>query len=190
MVPKPNCNHVPAPICLAKALHHERTQYPRRLRRRKRDKAPIKRRFKVRVIVQPLPMNLTLCFDPTPMVVTIVATSTQMSAVKLTATTTSPTPILVTVYNLVHSRIQEIPNPFMRFQGEKDSSISNGDNPSKAQQPKATAAVTAPQRTPHGQIPCQPLLTYLSQGHHGQFPQMKPPCSLKQKRQKTGPHQR
>ena len=38
-----------------------------------------------------------------------------------------------------------------------------------------------PERTLLGQIPCQPLLTYLLQGHHGQFPQVKPqwPYSFK-----------
>ena len=100
----------------------------------------------MRVIAQPLPMNPTLPVDPTSMVVTTMMTSTQMSAVKQTATTASPTPIPVTAYNLAQSRIQEIPNPPMRrFQGEEDLSTPNGDNPSKAQQPQATATAVAPQ---------------------------------------------
>ena len=38
-----------------------------------------------------------------------------------------------------------------------------------------------PESTLHGQIPCQPLLMYLTQRHHGQFPQVKPqhPCFFK-----------
>ena len=99
----------------------------------------------MRVIAQPLPMNPTLLIYPTQMVVTTMVTSTQTSAVKLTATTASPTPIPVIVYNLAQSRIQEIPHPPMSVQGEEDPSIPNGDNLPKAQQPKATVAATAPQ---------------------------------------------
>ena len=51
-----------------------------------------------------------------------------------------------------------------------------------------------PERTPHGQILCQPLLTYSLQGHHGQFlpilmKSQHPPLS-KQKRQRRRPHQK
>ena len=68
----------------------------------------------MRVIVQPLPMNPTLAINPTPMVVTTMATSTQMSVVRPNATTANPTPIPVTVYNLAQSQIQEMANPPMR----------------------------------------------------------------------------
>ena len=98
----------------------------------------------MRVITQPLPVNPTLPIGPIPTVVTTMVTSTQMSAVGPTATTANPTPIPVTVYNLAQSRIQEIPNPPMRvFQGEEDPSTPNGDNPTKVQQPKATATAAA-----------------------------------------------
>ena len=59
----------------------QKTPIPKKTKK-KRVKAPIKRRFKVRVIVQPLCMNPTLPFNPTPMAVTTMATSTQTSAVK------------------------------------------------------------------------------------------------------------
>ena len=87
----------------------------------------------MRVIVQPLPVNQTLPVNPTPMVITTMATSTQMSAVKPAATTANPTPIPVTVYNLAQSRIQEISNPPIRkFQGEENPFTLNGYNPTKA----------------------------------------------------------
>ena len=127
----------------------------------------------MRVIVQPLPMNPTLAINPTPMVVTTMATSTQMSVVRPNATTANPTPIPVTVYNLAQSQIQEMANPPMRrFQGEEDPSTPSGDNPPKVQQPKATATATAPQTREDTPWPntMQPVLTCLSQGHHGQFP--------------------
>ena len=86
----------------------------------------------MRLIEQPLPINPTLPINPSPIAVTSMATSTQMSAVKPTAATANPTPIPVTVYYLAQSGIQEIPNPPMRrFQGEEGPSIPNGGNPPK-----------------------------------------------------------
>ena len=96
------------------------------------------------MILQPLPANPNMPINPTPTVVTTMATATQISAVKLAATTASPTPIPVTVYNPAQSKIQEIPNPPMRrFQGEENPFILNGDNSTKVQQPKATAIAAA-----------------------------------------------
>ena len=105
-----------------------KTPIPKKAAEKKRAKAPVKRRFKVRVIAQPLPVNPTMPVNPTPAAATTTATSTQMSAVKLTTTTASPTPIPVTLYNLAQSRIQEIPNsPIRRFQGEEDHCHSPAD---------------------------------------------------------------
>ena len=73
------------------------TPVPKKAEKKKRTKAPIKRRFKVRVIVQPLSINPTMPIGPTPTTVTTMATSTQTSTVKPTATTASLTPIPVTV---------------------------------------------------------------------------------------------
>ena len=149
----------------------------------------------MRVIVQPLPINPSLPIGPTPTMFTTMVTSTQMSAVEPTATTAYPTPIPVTVYSLARCKIQEIPNPPMRrFQGKEDPSTPVVAIPLRHSCTKLQVLPQPcrPERTLHGQIPCQPLLTYLSQGHHGQFPQVKSQhiCSLKQKRQKTGHHQR
>ena len=142
----------------------------------------------MRVIVQPLPMNPTLPVNPTPMVVPTVLTSIQMSAVKPTATTGNTTPIPATVYSLAQSRIQETPNPPIRkFQRDSPPSVMV-TIPLRCSSPKLQLLPQPcrPERTPHGQLPCQPLLTCLSQGHHGQFPQVKPqhPYSLKKKKQK------
>ena len=121
MLPSHNCE--PAPIHLTKTLFHERLQYPKKAEKKKRTKTPVKRMFKVRLIEQSLPINPALPVNPTPTVVTTMATSTQMSAVKPTATTANSTPIPVTVYNLAQSRIQEIHNPPMRrFQREEGPS--------------------------------------------------------------------
>ena len=100
----------------------------------------------MRLIEQSLPVNPILPINPTPTAVTTTAASTQMSAVKPTATTANPTPIPVTVYNLTQSRIQEIPNPTIRkFQGKEGPSTPNRYNPPQVQQPKATSTATAPQ---------------------------------------------
>ena len=89
----------------------QKTPVPKKAEKKKRAKAPVKRRFKVRVIVQPLPMNPALPVNPTSMAITTMATSTHMSAVKSTATTANPTTIPVTVNNLAQSKIQETPIP-------------------------------------------------------------------------------
>ena len=94
---------------------------------------------------------------------------------------------------MAQSKIQEISNPRIRkFQGEEGPSTPIETIPLRHSGPKLQPLPQAhcPERTLHGQIPYQPLITYFSQGHHGQFPQVKPQhlCSLKQKRQKTGPH--
>ena len=147
----------------------------------------------MRVISQPLPTNPTVLINPIATAVTSMVTSTLTSAVKPAATTANPTPIPVTVYNLAQSKIQEIPNPPMRkFQGEENPSPPMVTIPLRHSNLKLQPLpqLHRPERTLYGQIPYQPLLTYLSQGHHGKFPQVKPlhTCSLKQKRQKIGPH--
>ena len=120
-----------------------KTPVPNKAEKKKRANAPIKRRFKVRLIEQALPINPTLPVNPTSTVVTTMVPSTQTAAVKPTATTANPTPIPVTVYNQAQSRIQEIPNPPIRkFQGEEGPLSPNRDNPLQAQQPKTTTTAT------------------------------------------------
>ena len=77
-----------------------KTPTPKKAEKKRRAKMPVKRRFKVRVITQPIPTNLTLPINPfphaelTPTVVTPTAT-TQMPVANSAAIS-----IPVTVYNL------------------------------------------------------------------------------------------
>ena len=124
----------------------QKTPVPKKAEKKKRIKEPVKRSFNLREIVQHLPANSTMHVNPTTMTLTTMATSTEMSAVKLAATAANAIPIPVTVYNLAQSKIQEIPNlPMRRFQGEENPFTPNGDNSTKAQQPKATAIAAASQ---------------------------------------------
>ena len=137
-----------------------KTPVPNKAGKKKRAKAPIRRRFKVRLIEQCLPINPTFPVNLALTVVTTMVTSTQTSAVKLTATTANPTPLPVTIYNLAQSRIQEIHNPPIRkIQGEEGSSTPNSDNPPKVQQPQAATTATSPQTTPWPNT--MPTSTYL-----------------------------
>ena len=80
--------------------------------KKRRTRVPVKRRYKVRVIAQPLPTTPTISVPmsqiqtvPTPTVATSTA-STQMPMAKSVATT-----IPVTVYNLVQGKFEGIPYP-------------------------------------------------------------------------------
>ena len=117
----------------------------------KRAKASVKRRFKVRVIVQSMPTNPTLPMnptspaDPTPTVLTTMVTSSQMPVAKPATTTTKSSLILVTVYNLAQGKFKEIPYPTRRSQEEEGSSAPSGNNPPEEQQFKAAVTTTVPQ---------------------------------------------
>ena len=88
-----------------------KTLVPKKAEKRRRNRAPVKRRYKVRVIAQPIPTNPTspvnpiLPIEPTPTVATSTAT-TQTLVVKSAATS-----IPVTVYNLVQGKLEGIPYP-------------------------------------------------------------------------------
>ena len=160
-----------------------KTLVPKRTEKKKRAKVPVKRRFKVRVISQPmptnptlpvnpmpsnptLPVNPTLPTNPTPTADTTMATSTQTSVTRpVTATAKS---IPVTVYNLAQGKFKGIPYPTRSSQEEEGPSLPSGDNPLRISNPKLQPH--KPERTPHDQIPCWPLQTYLLKGHHGQSP--------------------
>ena len=68
------------------------------------------------------------------------------------------------------------------FQGEENPFTPVVTIPLRHSNPKLRPPLQPcrPERTFLGQISYQPLLTYLLQGHHGQFPQVKPqhPCSF------------
>ena len=167
----PNCNCMPVPICLTK-LFTTKTPVLKKAEKKKRAKAPVKEEVHGESDCTVFACEPNLACKSYSNGSYNYGNIMQMSAVKLKSTTASPTLIPVTVYNLAQSRIQEIPNPPMRFQGEEDPSIPNSDNPLRCSNPKLQPVPQPcrPEKTPHGQIPCQPLLTYFLQGHHGQFP--------------------
>ena len=84
-----------------------KTPVPKKAEKKKRAKVPVKRRFKVRVITQPLPTNPTLPVNPTlptPTLVTTMVTSTQMPVAKPATAPAKPSLIHVTLYNLAQGK--------------------------------------------------------------------------------------
>ena len=79
-----------------------------------------KRRYKVRVLTQPIPSSPTLT-APTP---TVATTSTQMPVTRSTGTESIP----ITVYKLATGKFAEVPYPTARPQNEGHPSIQ-GSNP-------------------------------------------------------------
>ena len=87
---------------------------PKMNEKKKRTRVPAKRRYKVRVIVQPLPTAPSTSAPVHPIPTSTVATSnasTQMSVGELAATS-----ILVMVYNLAQGKFKRIPYPAERSQ--------------------------------------------------------------------------
>ena len=93
---------------------------------------------------QSLPVNLTLSTDPTPTLVTTVATLVQMPVVKPVTAIAKCIP--VTVCNLAQGKFKEIPYPVRKSQEEEGPSTPSSYNPLVEQQPKAAA--TAKQKEP------------------------------------------
>ena len=126
----------------------KQTPVPKKTEKKKRAKVPVKRRFKVRVISQPMPANPTLPVNPTFHLPhsnsgTTMATLTQIPVTKPAPTTAKSIP--VTVYNLAQGKFKGIPYPTRRSQEEGGISFPIGNNPLEEQQPKAAATATAPQ---------------------------------------------
>ena len=115
-----------------------KTLVPKKAEKKGRAKAPVKRRFKVRVIAQPMPANPTLPVnlipptEPSPTVTTLTATA-QMPVAKSAATS-----IPVTVYNLVQGNFER---PYLtgRPQVEENPSAPSYNTPQQRQQPEAAA---------------------------------------------------
>ena len=104
----------------------------------------MKRRFKVRVITQPMSANPTLPMNPAepdPTVVTSMVT-TQMPVAKSAAMTTTSIP--VTIYNLAQGKFQGIPYATGKFQEGEGHSTLSCNNPQEEQQPEAAVTVTTP----------------------------------------------
>ena len=108
-----------------------KTPAPKKAEKKKRAKAPVKKRFKVRANAWPkpanptLPMNpvpanpmlstnLTLPTGPTPAVVNTMATSTQMPVTRPKTATTKSIPL--TVYSLAQGKLKAIPYPTTKSQ--------------------------------------------------------------------------
>ena len=142
----------------------QKSPVPKKAEKKKRAKAPVRRRFKVRVIEQPMPinpivpMNPTLPTNPTPTAVTTMKTSTQMPVAKPETATAKTSLLPVTVYNLAQGKFKEIPYPTRKSQEEKAPLPPVVTIPLRTSnlklQPLQQACRT--ERTPHGQIPCQP----------------------------------
>ena len=130
-----------------------KTLVPKKVEKKRKAKAPVKRRFKVSVIAQPMPINPTLPMnpippaEPTPTVTTSTAT-TQMPVVKSAATS-----IPVTVYDLAQGKFEGIPYPTGRPQVEENPSAPSCNMPQQRQQPKATPTVTTLQTREDTQWP-------------------------------------
>ena len=116
----------------------QKTPAPKKAEK-KRTNAPVKRRVKVRVIVQPMPTNPTLPMkptlptDPTPRVVTTMVTSTQTPVAKSATTTARSSLIPVIVYNFAQGKFKESPYPARKSQEEEDLSTPSSNNPLEEQ---------------------------------------------------------
>ena len=94
--------------------------------KKRRTRVPTKRRYKVRVIAQPIPTTPTTPVNSTPTVPspTVATTSTQMPMVKSTAMS-----ILVMVYNLATGKFAEVPYPTGRPWNERNPSVHSPNPP-------------------------------------------------------------
>ena len=116
-----------------------KTLVPKMAEKKRRARTPVKRRYKVRVIAQPLPTNPTSISPmnpipptaPAPTVATSI-TTTQTPMVKSAATS-----IPVTVYNVAHGKFEGIPYPTGRPQVEENPSTPSYSPPQQRQQPEA-----------------------------------------------------
>ena len=170
-------------LCISIPSHNNsltrKTLVPKKAEKKRTARAPVKRRYKVRVIAQPLPSTptSTSSMDPippaahTPTVATSTVT-TQMPMVKSVATS-----IPVTVYNLAQGKFEGIPYPTRRPPVE-DNSLppavvhpNKGNNLKLYPMPKPSRS----EKTPHGLTPYQPPQICLKPGQIGQFPLCKHP---------------
>ena len=166
---------------------------PKKVEKKRRAKVPVKRRFKVRVIAQPmsinptLPADSTLSTEPIPTVATVMAT-TQTLVARTTATTATEIP--ATVYNLEQGKFKGIPYPTKRLEEEEGPHTPAVTSPLWSSNPKlqplSQPHITG--RTPHGLIPCLLSQSCLKLGHLGQFSQWKLPKLLRWKRHRRRLH--
>ena len=166
-----------------------KTLVPKKGKKKRRAKTPVKRRYKVRVIARPMPatptspMNPILPAEPTATVATS-TTTTQMPVVKSTATS-----IPLTVYNLVQGKFEGIPYPTGRPQVQENPSTPSCNIPQQSQQPEGTpTAISLQAREDTSWSNTMPApQTCLRPGHLGYFPQLKHPQLLRWRKQKIHP---
>ena len=136
-----------------------KTPGPKMAEKKRRTRAPVKRRYKVRVIAQPIPTTPTLTTPlnliptvPIPIVATSTATN-QMLVVKSAAAS-----IPVTVYNLAQGKFEGIPNPTGRPQAEENPSTPAAVQPNKGHNLKLDPVPQSSrlERMPLGLTPYQP----------------------------------
>ena len=149
--PKPKPQLQP---CISTFSHNSsltrKTLMPKNAGKKRRARTLVKRRYKIRVITQPLattptsPMNPIPPAVPTPTGATSTAT-TQMPMVKSAAMS-----ILVTVYNLAQGKCEGIPYPT----GRPPAAVhpNKGNNLKLCPMPQPSRS----ERTPHSVTPYQP----------------------------------
>ena len=126
-----------------------KTPVPKKAEKKRRAKVPVKRRFKVRVIAQPMPTNptlatnLTLSTQPTPTMATTMVTI-QMPMARAAIITATGIPL--TVYSLAQGKFKGVPYPTKRLQEEEGLSTPSSNNPLVEQQSKAAVTATVPQK--------------------------------------------
>ena len=134
--------------------------------KKRRTRAPVKGRYKVRVIAQPLPTISTMTAPMNPIPGPTVATSTastQMSMVKSAAST-----ILVTVCNLAQGNFEGIPCPTGRTQVEEHPTPPTAVHPNLKLYPLSQPFRS--EKTPLGLTPYQPPWIYSKPGQMAKPP--------------------
>ena len=123
---------------LSNPLHYRRHQSIKKdvdKKQKKRNKVPIRKQFKVRLIEKPLSHTT----KPEDIVTTATATQTLMMKPRATSTkwpTVKLTPIPLTIYNVPSVKIQEVPSYSMQKpQGEEGPLIPYCNNLLMEQQP-------------------------------------------------------
>ena len=112
---------------------------PKKVEKKRRAKAPVKRRFKVRVIILPMTHQPHFSSEPNPDCWTYFYISYFNSNIPNASGKSSSHIIPVTVYNLAQVKFEGIPNPTGKPQEEENSSTPSCNVPQERQQPAPAA---------------------------------------------------
>ena len=170
--PNPNCNHAPVLFPLMETPQQGKTLVSKKVDKKRTARAPVKRRYKVRVITQPLPATPTPPVNPIPACCTYPYSSHFYCNQSNAPMKSAATSILVTVYNLAQGKFEGIPYPTGRPQVEENPSTPATVHPNKGNNLKLYPMPQPyrSERTPHGLTLCLPQQTCLRPGQIGQFP--------------------